>query len=82
MRDTLHHVADEETVLMPQARVLLHEQLHELGAAMARRRVELLASRSGELLRNAVSSVPAAYGVFGGGAMAGVSMAFRHVFGR
>ena len=82
MRAIFHHVAEEETVLMPEARVLLRSRLHDLGATMARRRLELLAPRTAELLSNAVGSVPAAFGVFAGGAMAGASMAFRHVFAR
>ena len=78
----VHSVLEEETVLMPEARVLLRARLHDLGATMARRRIELLAPRTAELLSNAVGSVPAAFGVFAGGAMAGASMAFRHVFAR
>src|SRR5690606_23459081 len=35
MRDVMHHVADEETVLLPRAeRCLSAQQLRELGAAM------------------------------------------------
>lgn len=43
MRDVLHHVADEETVLLPDAeRLLGKDRLNELGAAMTQRRLELL----------------------------------------
>jgi anaerobic glycerol-3-phosphate dehydrogenase len=39
MRDVIHHVADEETVLLPQAeRLLSKDRLSELGADMTKRR--------------------------------------------
>ena len=41
MRATIHHVADEETVLLPQAESLLAERLGELGARMAKIRTQL-----------------------------------------
>ena len=49
MRMVLHHVADEETQLLPKAERLLAGQLSEMGARMTRRRLELLGPRSGEL---------------------------------
>ena len=49
MRDVLHHVADEETTLLPAAERLLPERLGELGARMLRRRLELSLPRAGEL---------------------------------
>jgi hemerythrin superfamily protein len=49
MRTVLHHVADEETQLLPKAERLLSGQLSEMGARMTRRRLELLGPRSGEL---------------------------------
>lgn len=53
MRDVLHHVADEETVLLPEAeRLLGKDRLNELGAAMTRRRLELLKPKAGKLARN------------------------------
>jgi hemerythrin superfamily protein len=48
MRDVLHHVADEETVLLPEAeRLLGKNRLAELGAAMTRRRLELRKPKTG-----------------------------------
>ena len=41
MRHVMHHVADEETQLLPAAERLIPDQLHELGARMTRRRLEL-----------------------------------------
>jgi hemerythrin superfamily protein len=53
MRDVLHHVADEETVLLPEAeRLLSKDRLSELGSAMTRRRLELLKPKAGKLAKN------------------------------
>lgn len=53
MRDQMHHVADEETVLLPQAeRSLTADRLNELGSAMTRRRIELLKPKAGKLAKN------------------------------
>ena len=53
MRDVMHHVADEETVLLPQAeRMLTVDRLNELGSAMTRRRLELLKPKAGKIARN------------------------------
>jgi len=49
MRDVMHHVADEESVVLPAAEKHIPEQLADLGAQMARRRMELTTSRGGEL---------------------------------
>jgi hemerythrin superfamily protein len=49
MREVLHHVADEETVVLPAAERLLADSLGELGARMTKRRVQLVAPRSGEI---------------------------------
>ena len=51
MRQVMHHVADEETILLPAAENALGPRLGELGAQMTRRRLELTASRAGELAR-------------------------------
>ncbi|MGE4243284.1 hemerythrin domain-containing protein [Ramlibacter sp.] len=48
MRQVMHHVAEEETTLLPAAERLLPQQLTDLGAQMARRRLQLTASRGGE----------------------------------
>jgi hemerythrin superfamily protein len=52
MRNVLHHVADEETQLLPQAERLIPDQLGELGLRMTKRRMELVAPRSGEIALN------------------------------
>jgi hemerythrin superfamily protein len=58
MQDVLHHVADEETVLLPGAERLLEENLYELGAQMAKRRLQLAAPRAGEIALNSIRGFP------------------------
>jgi hypothetical protein len=43
MREVMHHVADEETALLPQAERVLGKRLGELGARMMKRRLALMA---------------------------------------
>lgn len=50
MRKVIHHVADEETTLLPDAERHLAAQLPELGLEMAKRRVALKAPRTGEMV--------------------------------
>jgi hemerythrin superfamily protein len=53
MRDVQHHVADEETVLLPEAEQMLgKDRLSELGAQMTRRRLELITPKAGKLAAN------------------------------
>ena len=60
MRDVMRHVADEETILLPDAERVLGDRLGELGAEMTRRRFELAAPRAGEIAVNTVRTFPAA----------------------
>ncbi|WP_205665215.1 hemerythrin domain-containing protein [Caldimonas tepidiphila] len=69
MRDTLHHVADEETTMLPAAEQLLCGRLRELGAEMARRRLQLTAVRATELASNALYSFPQSAMVMAAGLM-------------
>ena len=52
MRTVMHHVADEETTVLPEAERVLADRLGELGAAMTKRRLQLVAPRSGEIAMN------------------------------
>ena len=53
MRDVIHHVADEETTLLPQAETLMSKaRLSELGSQMTKRRVELIAPKAGKLAKS------------------------------
>lgn len=50
MRHTIHHVADEETILLPAAEKMLgDERLRELGSEMTKLRMELVAPHAGEI---------------------------------
>jgi iron-sulfur cluster repair protein YtfE (RIC family) len=49
MRDVIHHVADEETIVLPAAERGLADELGGLGMAMTRRRLQLVAPRAGEI---------------------------------
>jgi hemerythrin superfamily protein len=60
MRAVIHHVADEETHLLPTAERLLKDELGELGMKMTRRRVELVKPHVGDIAVSAVRSFPAA----------------------
>lgn len=71
MRDVIHHVADEETVLLPTAERLLAGQLSELGAQMTKRRLQLAAPHAGEMAMNTARTMPAGTMLVAGGLLAG-----------
>jgi hemerythrin-like domain-containing protein len=58
MRNFMHHVADEETVLLPAAERVLTDHLGELGGRMSKRRFELARPRAGEIVSGLVRSTP------------------------
>jgi hypothetical protein len=78
MRGIIHHVADEETILLPDAERLLHDRLSELGAQMTRRKLELSMPHAGEMAWNAARAMPAATLVAGAGALLAGSYLLRH----
>ncbi|WP_116808126.1 hemerythrin domain-containing protein [Steroidobacter cummioxidans] len=59
MRLVMHHVADEETQLLPAAERLLRDQLGRLGMEMTKRRVELMKPHAAELAETTVRTFPA-----------------------
>lgn len=71
MRQVMHHVAEEETKLLPQAERLLGDRLAELGGKMARRRLALMAPRTGEMARSMVRALPATSLALAAGLLAG-----------
>ncbi len=78
MRDVLHHVADEETTLLPDAERLLSNRLGELGVEMTKRRVQLSAPRAGEIMINTVRGFPTSSMLLAAGAvLAGTYFAKR-----
>ena len=84
MRDVMHHVADEETVLLPAAELLLKDRLSELGAQMTKRRMELAGPHAAEIALNQARAMPgatmlmAAGGLLAGGYLLKQAFSHRH----
>ena len=70
MRVVLHHVADEESLLLPRAEMLLGDQLAELGMRMTRRRMELLRPHAREVAVTFAQSFPVATAAAAAGLLA------------
>ena len=70
MRAVLHHVADEESMLLPRAEMLLGDQLAELGMEMTRRRMELLRPHLNEVAVTFARSFPVATAATAAGLLA------------
>jgi len=60
MRAVKHHVADEETQLLPDAERVLGYRLTELGMEMTKRRLQLMAPRSREIALAKARTLPKA----------------------
>lgn len=71
MRDVVHHVADEETVMLPAAESLLKDRLGELGAHMTARRIQLAAPHAREIMVNSARAMPATAMVLAAALVAG-----------
>ena len=69
MRVVLHHVADEESTLLPEAERSLADQLGELGAQMTKRRMQLMAPHAGEAAVTLAQSFPIASMILAAGAL-------------
>lgn len=69
MNNVLHHVADEETLMLPAAERVLADQLGALGARMTKRRLQLAAPRTGEIAGSMARSMGASAVVAGAGAL-------------
>lgn len=80
MRDVLHHVADEETVLLPEAEAVLSDQLRELGMRMTRRRLQLAGPRLGSMAVNSVKAMPVET-LLAAGAMVGIGFLMARALG-
>jgi hemerythrin superfamily protein len=79
MRDVMHHVADEETILLPEAERLMGDRLGDLGAQMMKRRLELSAPRGGEIAGNLIRAMPKSTMMLAAGAlMAGTYLMKRN----
>jgi hypothetical protein len=82
MRDVVHHVADEETVLLPAAERMLADELEEIGAKMNKRRLELAAPRAGEIAGNTLRALPASTMLMSVGALLAGSLMLKRAFRR
>jgi hemerythrin superfamily protein len=76
MRTVIHHVADEESVLLPAAERQLGDQLAQLGVQMTKRRVQLLRPHAGEIATTAAQTFPAGAAAVAVGAVALGAMLF------
>ena len=82
MRHVMHHVADEETQLLPAAERLIPDQLSELGAQMTKRRLELTGPRAPELASSIARSMSmGTLAAMGSAALAGAYLLTRHRYG-
>ena len=78
MRDVLRHIADEETVLLPEAEKRLQDQLQELGSKMMKRRMQLVAPRTADIAVNMARAIPApSMAMLAGAVAAGVVLGRR-----
>lgn len=75
MRDVLHHVAGEETIVLPEAERLLGDQLDELGVEMTKRRFQLVVPRTGEIAVNLARAMPTATAAVGLALVSGAVLA-------
>jgi len=82
MRGVLHHVADEETTLLPDAERLLRERLEDLGLQMTKRRLELTVPRAGEIAVNTVRAIPATSMVLAAVAVVAGAYVVKRAMGR
>jgi len=79
MRLVMHHLADEETVLLPAAERLMPEQLAKLGAQWTRRRMQLAAPHAGRIALHTARTMPAGKALMAGGLLAGAYLLGRGI---
>lgn len=77
MRTVLHHVADEETVLLPLAEDVLGDELGALGWRMTKRRMELLRPRVRELTTTTARTFPVGTAAAAAGVLTLTYLLFR-----
>jgi hypothetical protein len=79
IRIVLHHVAEEETVLIPLAEVKLQDRLRELGWKMTVRRLELLRPHAAEVATTTALTFPVATALAAIGVCAGLWLLVRRL---
>ncbi len=77
IRSVIHHVAEEETVLLPLAETKLQGRLRELGWRMTARRLELLKPHAAEVATTAALTFPVATTAAAVGVCAGAWLLLR-----
>jgi hypothetical protein len=83
MRSVIHHVADEETTLLPDAEQRLGQaRVSELGSQMNKRKLELMMPHAGEIAMNAARAMPASTMLMSAGALLAGSYLLRHALRR
>ena len=82
MHNVIHHVANEETILLREAERVLGERVHELGAQLTRRKVELTRRHMAETARNAARAMPTSTIVAGAGVAVVGAYLLRHLLRR
>lgn len=69
IREVLHHVADEETTLLPLAEQVIGDELGALGVEMMRRRLQLLKPYARDVAMTSVRSFPVLFGAAAAGVL-------------
>jgi hypothetical protein len=82
MKVVMHHVADEETILLPEAELKLKDRLGELGAQMTKRRLQLTAPHAGEIAWNTLRGMPTKSLLLAAGALLAGSYVLKRVGNR
>jgi hypothetical protein len=77
MRAVMHHVADEETILLTHAESVMGTSLMTLGRQMAVRRMRLKATRTPAMVGNAARAAPGTSLVMTAGAVLAGALLFR-----
>ena len=72
MRTVIHHVADEETMLLASAETVLGDRLGELGSQMMKRRMELMAPHAGGMAAQKARAFPGGVAMAAGALLAGM----------
>lgn len=81
IRAVLHHVADEETVLLPLAEEFMADELGHLGRLMTRRRIELLKPHAAEAAATTIRTFPVGTAAAAAGVLAAGWLLLRGLSG-
>jgi len=79
LRAVLHHVAEEETLLIPLAEVRLRGRLRELGRKMTLRRLALLKPHAGEIVSTTAMTFPVGTAIAAAGVGAGLWLLLKRL---